>query len=156
MRVALLRDGAIVADDWLPPAEQSPNDGEARILTLTQWQGAACPGDAAVQLEAGDDLEPLLAALAGLPLVAVHFASFTDGRGFSLARRLREAGFIGELRARGQLLPDQAQYLQRCGFNALEFTDPERLAQAQERLSVFSNGYQGAADQPLPLFRRRA
>ena len=156
VQLRLIRDGAIVADDWLPPAEQPPGDGERRILTLAQWQAAGCPADTAVQLEAGDAADALLDALEGLALVAVHFEAFTDGRGFSLARRLREAGFAGELRARGSLLPDQAHYLRRCGFNALEFTDPERLAQAREQLSVFSTGYQGAVDQPLPLFRRRA
>ena len=156
VQARLIRDGAVVADDWLPPAEQAPGDGERRILTLAQWQDAGCPAGAAVQLEAGDTADALLDALEGLALVAVHFEAFTDGRGFSLARRLREAGFGGELRARGQLLPDQAHYLRRCGFNALEFTDPGRLAQAQERLAVFTTDYQGAVDQPLPLFRRRA
>jgi uncharacterized protein (DUF934 family) len=156
VQARLLRDGAVVADAWLPPAEQTPGDGERRILTLAQWQDAGCPAGAAVQLEAGDNPAPLLDALAGLALVAVHFEAFTDGRGYSLARQLREAGFAGELRARGQLLPDQAHYLRRCGFNALEFSDPGRLAQAQERLDAFSTAYQGAVDQPLPLFRRRA
>ena len=152
----LIRDGAVVADDWLPPAEQTPGEGERRILTLAQWQAAGSPAGAAVQLETDDDPAALLDALPGLALVAVHFEAFTDGRGFSLARRLREAGFTGELRARGSLLPDQAHYLRRCGFNALEFSDPDRLAQARERLAVFSTDYQGAAAQPLPLFRRRA
>lgn len=156
VQARLLRGGAVVADDWLPPAEQAPGDGERRILTLAQWQDAGCPGGAAVQLEAGDNPAPLLDALASLALVAVHFEAFTDGRGYSVARQLREAGFAGELRARGQLLPDQAHYLRRCGFNALEFSDPGRLAQAQERLHAFSTAYQGAVDQPLPLFRRRA
>ncbi|MHA7817831.1 MAG: DUF934 domain-containing protein [Pseudohaliea sp.] len=156
VQARLIRDGAVVADDWLPPAEQTPGAGERRILTLAQWQDAGCPEGAGLQLEAADDPGPLLDALAGLALIAVHFGVFTDGRGFSLARRLREAGFAGELRARGELLPDQAHYLRRCGFNALEFADPDRLAQAQERLAVFTTDYQGAVDQPLPLFRRRA
>jgi len=153
VRAGLILDGAITGDRWLPPAEQAPAPGEPRILTLEQWQAAGGP---AVQLAVDDDPAPLLPALASLELVAVHFDSFMDGRGFSLARRLREAGFAGELRARGQLLPDQAHYLHRCGFNALEFTDTRRLATALEQLKVFSHSYQGAVDQPQPLFRRRA
>lgn len=152
---SLLRDGVIVEDSWLPPAE----DGAAepgRILSLAQWQAAGKPAASAVQLQPDEDCEALLSALAGLALVAIYFPDFMDGRGFSAARRLREAGFAGELRARGDLLPDQAHYLRRCGFNAFEFTDASRLEAALARLSVFSGGYQAAADQPLPRFRRRA
>lgn len=58
-----------------------------------------------------------------LPL-AVQFERFSDGRGMSLARHLREAaGFAGPLVARGHLIPDQADFLRRCGFTFVEI-DP--------------------------------
>lgn len=52
--------------------------------------------------------------------VAVRFEKFSDGRGFTLARHLRESGFAGPLVACGSLIPDQADFLRRCGFTHVE------------------------------------
>ena len=52
--------------------------------------------------------------------IRIEFSSFADGRGLSLAKRLRRAGFSGQLRASGYLLPDQYPLLRRCGFDAVE------------------------------------
>ncbi|MCR6628611.1 MAG: DUF934 domain-containing protein [Magnetospirillum sp.] len=55
-----------------------------------------------------------------LDLVVIDFPRFRDGRGFTLARTLRERyGFTGEIRAQGNLLPDQLSLLQRCGFSSI-------------------------------------
>ena len=86
----------------------------------------------------------------------VNFPVFTDGRGFSYGRQLRERGFRGELRASGQFIQDQLTYLRRCGFNAFRMADETGLEAALGRLADFSESYQASADQPLPLFRRRA
>lgn len=52
--------------------------------------------------------------------IVVEFPAFTDGRGYSYARLLRERyGYEGELRARGDILTDQVAYFFRCGFDAL-------------------------------------
>ena len=56
---------------------------------------------AAVRLETGDDARDLLPFLDRIRLVEVDFPAFTDGRGYSAARILREAGYAGELRAIG-------------------------------------------------------
>jgi uncharacterized protein (DUF934 family) len=90
-----------------------------------------------------------------LALVVINFPVFTDGRGFSYARELRERGFKGELRASGNFIRDQLTYLRRCGFNAFSMADDAQLASALDSLSDFSESYQAAPDQPLPLFRRR-
>ena len=52
--------------------------------------------------------------------VAVRFEKFSDGRGFTLARHLRHSGFAGPLVACGSLIPDQADFLRRCGFTHVE------------------------------------
>ena len=55
--------------------------------------------------------------------LAVRFDKFSDGRGFTVARHLREAlGVDGPLVAQGQLIPDQADYLRRCGFTHVEIS----------------------------------
>ena len=72
----------------------------------------------------------------GTASVAIRFALFSDGRGFTLARHLREAhGYGGAILARGHLIPDQANYLHRCGFSHVEIR-PETLAQWRRSLSL--------------------
>lgn len=56
----------------------------------------------------------------GRALIAIDFPAFTDGRGFSLARRLRELGFRGRLRAAGRLIADQYAMARRVGFDEVE------------------------------------
>lgn len=63
------------------------------------------------------DLTPHLDNLA---LVAIAFPSFSDGRGFSIAKSLRNAGFRGTLRAVGPLIADQFAYALACGFDEVE------------------------------------
>jgi uncharacterized protein (DUF934 family) len=72
-------------------------------------------------------LPQLLPHLAALELIAIAFPAFSDGRGFSLAKQLRNAGFKGVLRARGALIPDQFRQAIACGFDEIELDD-ERLA----------------------------
>src|SRR4051812_36905344 len=61
----------------------------------------------AVRLEADDDARLLIPHLERIALVEVSFPRFRDGRGYSSARILREAGYKGELRAEGDVLVDQ-------------------------------------------------
>ena len=96
----------------------------------------------------------IAADLDDLSVVGVQFPKFTDGRGYSIATLLRTRyGYTGELRALGDVGRDQLHYLRRVGFDAFAAKEPE-LALAG--LDDFSEAYQTAANQPLPLFRRRA
>jgi len=89
-------------------------------------------------------------------VVAIRFPKFVDGRGFSVARLLRERyQYQGEIRAIGEIIRDQLYLLQRCGFNAFEFGAEVNLAEASKSLADFSDAYQVAVDQPVPLFKRR-
>lgn len=74
-------------------------------------------------------LEDRLARAQDVGLVAVTFPSFADGRGFTLARRLRALGYGGRLRARGHVLADQYTMARRSGFDEVEI--PADLAQRQ-------------------------
>ena len=151
----MIKDGAIVEDAWRDADEDLPGPATDQVATLDQWLRLDDKAGSAVQLEPGQAPAPLLPHLDELALVVINFPVFTDGRGFSYARELRERGFKGELRASGHFIRDQLTYLRRCGFNAFRMTDETKLDSALGGLSDFSECYQAAPDQPLPLFRRR-
>ncbi|MBU1211724.1 MAG: DUF934 domain-containing protein [Alphaproteobacteria bacterium] len=89
--------------------------------------------------------------------IAIHFAKFNDGRGFSVARVLRsEHGFTGEILATGHTIPDQALHLLRCGFDVVEMSDPTRLPQWKKSLESCWRAYQTAARNPLAMRREAA
>lgn len=72
------------------------------------------------------EVAPFLPRLA---LIAIAFPAYADGRGFSLARQIRRAGFAGEIRASGPLIADQFAYALSCGFDTIEL--PEANAARQ-------------------------
>ncbi|MCC6531011.1 MAG: DUF934 domain-containing protein [Burkholderiales bacterium] len=127
-------------------------------LWLVQRARLACLAlRSAVLLNAEDDPSPLLPHLGAVSRIAVHFARFADGRGYSLARVLRQRhGYRGELRAIGDVLRDQLFYLGRVGFDAFELRSDQDPHAGLAALADFSASYQGCSDQPAPLFRRRA
>jgi len=107
-------------------------------------------------LEATDDPALIAGALKEARVVSVRFAKFGDGRGFSLARLLRERyGYKGELRAVGEVGRDHLYYMQQCGFDAFELRAGEDPQEAIDAFGDFSDAYQSTTAQPLPLFRRR-
>lgn len=153
---ALIRNNTIVDDAWCFGRSGDDSVAGKRVYSLPDWKESGFPAaGSGVQMEPGDDCRELAEALHRLDLIAVYFPAFTDGRGFSIARELRDLGYRGELRARGHILPDQVHFLRRCGFDAFQPDDSSRLEAALERLQGFSEYYQAAVDQPLPLFRRR-
>jgi len=110
---------------------------------------------AAVRLEPGDDARNLLPYLGQLKLVEVSFPSFMDGRGYSAARILREAGYAGELRAAGDVLVDQLGHLRRCGFDSFAPQADLDPADAQAAFDRWPHVYQAAADSRAPIWKQR-
>lgn len=109
----------------------------------------------AVRVEPSDDARALLPHLDRIALVEVAFPTFRDGRGYSTARILREAGYTGELRAEGDVLVDQVAYMRRCGFDSFapaKPLDPEVVATV---LSRYPEVYQRAADGRTPIWKLR-
>ena len=136
-------------------AVDTKTQNEAQVLTIQEWVLGLPSPAVAVAIHAGEEFSDLFPYLGHLELIEVHFPVFTDGRGFSTARELRERGYNGILKVRGHVLLDQVEYLSRCGFDAFEFPEPGQAEAALLRLSVVREVYQGDARQPLPLFRRR-
>lgn len=89
-------------------------------------------------------------------VIALNFPVFSDGRNYSNARLLRDRyGYQGELRSIGDVLRDQLFFMHRCGFDAYALREDHDPHAALASLQDFSEVYQAATDQPLPLFRRR-
>ena len=109
-----------------------------------------------VVLKPTDDPRSLAELLPGLKLIAINFPKYGDGRGYSIARLLRERyGYKGELRAIGVVARDHLQLMAQCGFDSFQLREGEDAQEALAGLDDFSEAYQASAAQPVPLFRRR-
>jgi uncharacterized protein (DUF934 family) len=128
-----------------------PHDEPAVTLDAFLGQSNAT----AVRLEAGEDARALLPQLGQLALVEVSFPSFRDGRGYSAARVLREAGYTGELRAAGDVLVDQVPLMRRCGFDSFAPEAPIDADTLQRSLDRYDYRYQPAADAIVPVWKLR-
>jgi uncharacterized protein (DUF934 family) len=94
-------------------------------------------------LTVATEVETIVADLPRYKTIEITFDAFTDGRGYSTAKLLRDRyGFTGELRAVGDVTIDQLFYLSRCGFNSFALRDDQDLALAKASLDAFSTGYQ--------------
>jgi uncharacterized protein (DUF934 family) len=167
----IIKNRAIVEDSWtvvraaedgaLPEVAALPA-GKV-IVPLALWQAqrealVASRSKEELGVWLAPDSEP--ADIAGdfneVALIAVDFPVFRDGRGYSTARLLRERyGYKGELRAIGDVLRDQLRFYERCGFDAYALRADKDLHDALNAFTEFTVQYQGAFDEPSPLFRRR-
>jgi uncharacterized protein (DUF934 family) len=108
-------------------------------------------------LEAADDPAAVAAAVGQARVIAVNFPKFSDGRGYSLGRLLRERlGYKGELRAVGEVARDHLHAMAQCGFDAFQLREGEDPQEVLGAFGDFTDIYQATAAQPQPLFRRRA
>ncbi|HLD67276.1 MAG TPA: DUF934 domain-containing protein [Pseudomonas sp.] len=155
----------LVADDpWQLPGADEPLDGSGPwLLPLATWRarqasavlaGEQASGDG-VLLAPEDEVEGLLPWLGVLPLIAIDFPGFRDGRGYSQAYLLRtRLGWRGELRAVGDVLRDQLSHMRQCGFDAFAVRADKSVEDALKGLAGVSVLYGRSAIEPRPLFRR--
>lgn len=109
----------------------------------------------AVRIEPGEDARELLPHLGRISLVEVNFPVYGDGRGYSAARILREAGYHGELRAVGDVLVDQVNAMRRCGFDSFHPDKPLDDEAVERALSRYTDVYQKSIDGRQPIWARR-
>jgi uncharacterized protein (DUF934 family) len=108
------------------------------------------------ELATAEELAALAGRIGTLRVIAVNFPKYGDGRGYSIARLLRErCGFQGELRAVGVVARDHLRLMAQCGFDSFLLREGEDAQAALAAFDDFSEAYQASAAQPVPLFRRR-
>ncbi len=113
--------------------------------------------DIGLILKGDSDIESIKNELDQFEVIAVNFPAFADGRGYSLARLLKERyNYKGEIRAIGDVLIDQLYFMKRCGFDSYLLKEGLDAQKALAYFSTFSDPYQLAYDLPTPLFRRKA
>lgn len=145
----LLKRDRPIADPWqrLAAAELMPTNGRI-LLPLARLEAEAAAmagfaGELGALVEPSDRVEALEPWLPRLRLVAVNFPTFCDGRGYSTARILRERyRFTGEVRAVGNVLVDQYQFLRQCGFDAFEVAEGRALSSWSKAAVAMSLAYQ--------------
>jgi uncharacterized protein (DUF934 family) len=164
----LIKNAKTAADNWQRldagadgSQPEIPAAGDI-LVSLALWQAAAGKllargaGRLGVWLDSDEDPAQIADSLEALSLIAVNFPQFTDGRGYSTARLLRERyGWKGELRAIGDIQRDQLFYLSRCGFDAFLLNDGADAETALSAFGDFTEAYQTSVERPQPLFRRR-
>ncbi|MBL8524348.1 MAG: DUF934 domain-containing protein [Betaproteobacteria bacterium] len=163
----IIRDGAIVRDEWtlIAATHAEPLPAGRVIVPLARWLAERDALTAriteqnqplGVWLDGHEDPAKLADAIHRFAVIAVNFPKFADGRGYSIATLLRSRyGFKGELRAIGDVLRDQLFYMKRVGFNAFAVRADKDIHDAVKALKDFSEVYQGSVNQPLPLFKRK-
>jgi len=117
----------IVTEEGFTP----DNWAEGEVLPFDVfWTGQDLPEEGlAVEFPNDRDPADLTPWLARLDMIRVAFPAMADGRGFSIAQRLRAMGYAGRLRAAGPLIADQFRAAQRVGFDEIEL--PESVADRQ-------------------------
>lgn len=115
-------------------------------------------GGVGVRLAPGDDAAELARDLGSIAVVALDFPAYSEGRGYSTARLLRDKfGYTGEIRAVGSVSRDRLRFMQRCGIDAFEFDagdDASTLAAAQAAFTEITVDAQPANDGGTLLFRQ--
>lgn len=118
----IVSDAGFASDDWthafVQPGQEAAN---APVI--------------AIDLASDADPEALAGRIDAIDMIRVDFPSFADGRGFTIARRLRMMGFQGRLRAKGHVIADQYAMARRSGFDEVEISDElaRRQPEAQWR-----------------------
>lgn len=130
----------LLADDVLP------QEGQAVLVPVERFKAdqdqLSAAGAIGVLITTDVSFDVLESIAEDISFAVIEFPAFTDGRGFSLAVRLRkDFGFNGELRATGPVIPDQAQFLARAGFDTIDVEDARETA-FQAAASRFASFYQ--------------
>ncbi|MBE8191080.1 MAG: DUF934 domain-containing protein [Alphaproteobacteria bacterium] len=171
----LIIDGATASDQWQTIADdisfdgtldEATLDGKGAIISLARLEAEAdtlrqrnTPIGVILRAgeKVGEDPHRLAPFLDMLSLVAIEFPVYRNGRGFSAARILREQyNYKGELRATGDVLYDQWQFMHRCGINAYEIDGDIPLATFTKAMDSLPDAYQPAGDDKRGILWRRS
>ncbi|MDB5961461.1 MAG: oxidoreductase [Massilia sp.] len=162
----IIKGREVVADDWSVLRLDETESAESAVVPegkiivplavwLAQHDALAARGAIGVWIGADESADAIKGELDHFGVVAIDFPKFTDGRGYSIAYKVRKRlGYKGELRAIGDVLRDQLFSMHRVGFDAYATRADRNIDDEVKGLTVFSETYQASVDQDLPLYRR--
>ncbi|MCI4663690.1 MAG: DUF934 domain-containing protein [Neomegalonema sp.] len=129
----IVTDQGFAADAWRRLEEGAPlcAHAVAPVERLGEFRADGAPKPLGVEITPTTEVSTLEPYFDVLALIVAPFANFADGRGFSLARRLRDAGYTGRLRAAGGLIPDQFAFARAAGFDEVEISDDRAQRQPE-------------------------
>ena len=157
----IIKDKKIVETPFTLVDAQNADINATNVLLpltflLANAEAIAGRHDIGVWIDAGEDVEDIRHLANQLPVIALNFPSFVDGRAYSSANILRRTfEYQGEIRAVGDVRRDQLEQMFSCGINAFDMAEGQDLEKSVEGLRSFSYNYQGTVDRPEPLFRQR-
>ena len=136
----LLEPDQLDSEPGLDQPHQAPSiadESRPRLVSVRHWleirnaikgRGKGHSDHLGIYLNADDQISSIAKHLDSIPVIAIIFGSFTEGRGYSQAVELRQQHhYQGEIRAIGAAV-DNLSLMERCGINAFQLTadDPER------------------------------
>lgn len=158
----LIKDGRTIDDPWTAVANDTALPAEGALLvsyqTWTEHRETLLRRNAplGIRLESGQSPSLIADDLDRFDLITLDIPVFKDGRAYSYARLLRERyGYAKELRAVGNVLRDQYQFLHRCGFDTFQVADDAAADAWWSALSEITHTYQPAADSRRPILALR-
>jgi len=110
-----------------------PDDWPHGFTPLQDLAASDAERPRAVDVPSDTDPAALAGRLAGIALIRIEFPSFSDGRGFTIAARLRRMGYRGRLRAKGHVIADQYAMARRAGFDEVEIDDGLAARQPEDQ-----------------------
>lgn len=152
----LLKNNTLISDTWIHAGldDQLPEAGDVIVpfgRLLTEFESLSQrAGKLGVAFANNDRSQALSTFLPKLSVITLDFPAFNDGRAYSIARQLREFGYRGELRAVGNVLPDQLQFMLQVGFDTFDIGERFPLTAWQSASKQMSLAYQRG------LFRRNS
>ena len=124
----IVRDNGFSQDDW------EANGG--MFIDLEKYGQDVAekkPSDTCLDIPNDVSVGSLTGLFDNAAMIRIPFPSFADGRGFSLAKQLRQHGYTGRLRAVGHIIADQYGFARVCGFDEIEISDDLSQRQPEEQ-----------------------
>ncbi len=159
----LIKNKQLSDNEWSHVADLSELSSARtqKVLVSTEaWSDSSLgdkrtSGELGLFIESDQTCADLPKDFSSAPVIAVNFPAFTDGRGYTIARELREKlSYTGEVRAVGDVLHDQLNSMARCGFDAFELVDDKDADKAIASFADFTNKYQADLVEPKPVYQR--
>jgi uncharacterized protein (DUF934 family) len=141
----LYKDGSIADNDYQAIGEDGVLPAGNVIVKADELDRLGeIQGKKGLFISVNDSPEDHQFPLSQLDVIAIEFAGFADGRGYSFAALLRRQGYQGELRAVGDVFKDVLNYLKRSGFDSFVLKEGKDIHEAAAGLNDFTAPYQAS------------